>query len=236
MNKEVLFSEQDKLNEVSKIIGMMREVKSEKDLSSLLKELSFMNTMVLKGYKETRTLADYVIYSTKSSICQWLCENYNNRCRSFQNNILYVYSNNRQYSYHVSLHINVEGSCITYNGYSTVVKSAKYDEWDEIENGWKLTDSQYRSIVAKKRNIKEPVIRTKQPDFLEKLEALKSKKREIELEKQKIERINFFFSMLGNLKQAKKSKCYKEHDFEKCYIIYADRLGLNESMYSYLID
>lgn len=221
--------------QVSKVTSMMASVPtSEKSLQSFLYELSFMNDMVVKGYCQERTMADCVIYATKSYACHWLMKNFNSRCVVYSD-VLYVYANCRQYSYHLrNVHYKYwYNPCKRYFGDTSsedsVVVRYKSVKWIGIEGAWALTDEEYKQQVKKEKKVEEVIPFTQTSKFINRLKDLKAKcekERRIALYLERKER--FFAEIAIRLPKVAKNKCYIRQDYNECIRRYADKADLKE--------
>lgn len=228
------YTELEKTVQASKVLNMMAvPPTTETDLKNFLYNLSFMNDMVVKGYKKERTEADSVIYAVKTYACRWLIENFYDRCIEFYN-ILYVYSSGRQYSYHLrSLNFYYEHTDewgvdrIGSLDADAVKVNHRYVRWNGVEGSWKLSDEEYKQRT---RQEDKPIVPHTQTAMfkarLEKYKKEKSVRLRFQLEK---ERMNFFFAELAKrMPKVSKNKCVINKNYEECCERYAEKSGLVE--------
>ena len=158
------YTETEKNLQIQKVLQLMtRSVETEEKKKMFLYELSFMNNMVVKGYKQERTAMDAVIYATKEAAISFLGQRMPGRCFQF-GDVVYMYAAGRQYSFHTKL------------AFAEIPR--RYVPWNHIEGGWELSDEEYRKSVEsmklaaeaekkktreekeeRERNIKKSVIR-----------------------------------------------------------------------------
>lgn len=218
MDKEIL--------QANKVMSLIAS--ETRDLKGFLYELSYLNSMAAKGYKE-ENIYNPMIYSIKEVALRYIYDNFRRYCLNSYGDlytfhgqrILYVFFNKRQYSFH---HGIIEWDYIVYT------------RWDGMKEGWKMSDEEYFSELEKNRDNKYSIQdkRTDQPDFLYKLEKLKKKREEERRcfmeEKLKKE----FFIRLETIPQARKAKCFKERDFRRCFNLYSEKIGITGNEYQYL--
>lgn len=219
-----------KLNKIGMALEILNfihysEFTNEDVLSDFLKKLSIMNANATKGYMQDRSHDDDVVYSIKALAVDFVISQCPSRCfysLGFDRDVIYVYSKGRQFSYHCRLNDEQRGR----------IKNAEENGvvWNRIENGCIMTDAEYVKAISDKiaRNkTKRIVPRTKQTDFLEKLEKYKkdkSEKRKREISKQREE---YFFSVLDKSKFSK-NVCVRTRNYDKCRKLYAEKLSLPE--------
>ena len=217
-NEKEIHSEKEKIHQVFVVMSMLEdgEMKTEKELSLFLFEVAKMNAMATKGYMCQRTSADYLIYATKKIACEFLAKNYPTRCsynKSYRQyeSVLYIYSNRRQYSFHVEISC-VEG-----------IREARFNEWDNIERGWAMSDEEYRN--ARQGSVHEPesqVVPTLSNQFQRKLQKYKAAK-EYRKRRDTADKVEakFWKCLLETLpKRKQQNKCVAKRDARKCYELY----------------
>lgn len=242
------FTEQEKLNQVQKVQHLMTlPLDTEEKKKNFLYNLSFMNNMVVKGYKKERTEADYVIYSTKDKALNLLINVMPDRCHQ-QGTCLYVYAGGRQYSYHFIVN--------TFTGHNKALYDFEWDycckhnrdssgrwefrkkvEWDGIIEGYALSDAEYRQqyaeVVARRRNREK-----QEQEDAAKYEAELNRNariyllRGIKVARQRNKEIRKhnarFWKMIENglTKAQKRTKAYSKRDSDKLFRLYGKSLGL----------
>lgn len=128
------YTEIEKNIQVQRVLRLMTlPLDTEAKRKNILYNIALMNNMVVKGYKQERTLMDNVIYATKESAISFLGQKLPGRC--FQcGDVVYVYAAGRQYSFHT-------------REYSFAEIPREYVRWDNIEGGWSLSDDEYKKTV-----------------------------------------------------------------------------------------
>ena len=230
MTLKAKYTENEKIQQAYLVMTMIQTwlFNTEKLLKEFLFNLALMNHMATKGYMAPRTSADELIYTVKQVACEFLIHNWPNRCsydhRSFEphGSVLYCYCDRRQYSFHVN---------ILYSDFKTL-RSTGSSEWDGIENGWSLTDQEYRAARVRERHVNVISPRTKAPGFQEKLFFIKAAKEYLENRKISINAQEKFWNELLSIlpPQKLKNKCVVEHNFDECFRRYFELLKekLNE--------
>ena len=241
------YTEQEKLNQVQKVQNLMAlPLDTEEEKKNFLYNLSYMNNMVVKGYMKERTEADYTIYSVKDKSLNMLINVMPDRCHQ-DGTCLYVYAGGRQYSYHFIVNMFTGHNkalyhfewdyCDKYGISPYSSHRRKGTEWNEIPEGYALSDAEYRQqyaeVVAFRRN------RDKHNQENEsKREAELNRQariymlRGIKVARQRNEEIrkhnaNFWYVIENGLTKAqKRTKAYTERDGRKLYHLYGKKLGL----------
>ena len=223
------FSEMEKMEAAHSVLNKVIKFQkshttpSESYRKELLHDLAAMNSMVPKGYGVTKSPADTLIYSVKQIACEAIAREWPDRCRytpygSIHRTILYVYAGGRQYSFHVHLD--------DFN-----LPKASFDEWDQIKNGWSLSDEEYalecRSRANERRSADHlshdilVVNRRKREERLKMYKAAKEYVRNLH-EHQRL-RERFWNTLLSILPPAKrKNKCVANRDLQDCLNRYKD--------------
>ena len=92
------YTEIEKIKQVKNVLNLLTlPVDTEEKKKNLLYNLSYMNSMVVKGYMKERTDADGIIYSTKNYALKRVAELMPDRCFCCLG-VLYVYAGGRLYS------------------------------------------------------------------------------------------------------------------------------------------
>ena len=223
------FSEMVKMEAANSVLGIIisfqksQAALTESFRKNLLHDLAAMNSMVPKGYGVTTSPADKLIYSVKQIACEVIAREWPDRCRylhcySIHKSILYIYAGGRQYSFHVHL----AGFNLT---------EASFDEWDQIKNGWSLSDEEYalefRSRANKRRSadyLSHDILVVNRRNREERLKMYKAAKEYVRNlhEHQRI-RERFWNTLLSILPPAKrKNKCVANRNLQDCLNRYKD--------------
>lgn len=223
------FSEMEKMEVVHSMLGRVITFQksditpSESYRKDLLHDLAAMNSMVPKGYRVNKSPADKLIYTVKQIACEAIAKEWPDRCRYYsygyeRGSILYVYAGSRQYSFHVNL--------VGFN-----LPKASLDEWDQIKNGWSLSDEEYAIECRFRANEKMSadywshdillVNRRKREERLMMYKAAKEYVRNLH-ECQRL-RERFWNTLLLVLPPAKrKNKCFANRNLQDCLNRYKD--------------
>ena len=223
------FSEIEKMEAahsvLSKVIKFQKShtTPSESYRKDLLHDLAAMNSMVPKGYGVTKSPADTLIYSIKQIACEAIAWEWPDRCRylhcySIHKSILYIYAGSRQYSFHVDL-----------AGFN--LPQASYEEWDQIKNGWSLSDEEYalecRSRANERRSadyLSHDILVVNRREREVRLKMYKAAKEYVRnLHEHQRLRERFWNTLLSILPPAKrKNKCVANRDLQDCLNRYKD--------------
>lgn len=244
------YTEIEKLNQVKKVLRLLTlPVDTEEAKKNLLYNVSFMNNMVVKGYMKERTDADYTIYSVKDKALNMLIEVMPDRCHQ-KGTCLYVYAAGRQYSYHFMVNDFTGHNKALYNfelhycykhslsPYSS--RRRKGTEWNEIPEGYALSDAEYRQQYAEVVAVRRNRDKRNQEDKA-RCEAELNRQariymlRGIKVARQHNEEIRKhntkFWDVIENglTKTQKRTKAYTGRDSSKLYHLYGKKLGLTYS-------
>lgn len=226
------------IQEISRIVNDIILTIRYQALKNLLIKLSELNSLANKGY---RALSDEdekincIIYSTKNVILNYICCNYPQRCVYVEDiydeyPVLYIYDRKRQYSFHVEKYFPIPDQIKRYSYFDG------QNIWDKIKYAWRLSDSEYLQLynlrqqqLQREQHKEEHKKRTKQPDFIDKLEKLKkirsAERREIETKKQE----ELLLLLIVNYnKRVTKTKMYKEKQYDKLKWHYSNKLDLSK--------
>lgn len=219
------YTEIEKNKQVQKVLHLMTlPLDTEAKRKDFLYNLSFMNSMVVKGYMKEHTDMDTVIYDTKDKALDFIARKMANRCHRSSDGrhyIIYIYVNGRQYSYH------------TNSRHDLPYEDSKATKWDEIRDGWSLSDAEYQACVESNRekaryNQKEYEEYEHKITLLVKrlmLRGIKiARERNIENKKKCAE---FWAKVDNGLTAAqKRTKAYKERNASKIISLYGTHLGM----------
>lgn len=226
------------IEEISKLANELISDISYKSLKDLLIQLSEFNLLANKGYRalsEEDKKINCIIYSAKNVILNYICCTYPQRCVYVcsiydEYPTLYIYNKKRQYSFHVDNYFPVSDEIKKYSYF------AGQNIWDKIKYAWRLSDSEYLQLynlrqqqLQREQHKEEHKKRTKQPDFIDKLEKLKkirsAERREIETKKQE----ELLLLLIVNYnKRVTKTKMYKEKQYDKLKWHYSNKLDLSK--------
>lgn len=141
------YTEIEKKNQIVKVLNLIKSpINTEAERQHLLYNLAFMNNMVVKGYMKERTDMDERIYNVKDLALDYIIKQMPERCfLSYDNRryVIYVCVNSRQYSFHTR---NNHGLEFNFN------RDAREPRWDNIVNGWELSDAEYKQAVENRKN------------------------------------------------------------------------------------
>ncbi len=210
------YTEIEKIKQVKNVLELLTlPVDTEEKKKNLLYNLSYMNSMVVKGYMKERTEADGVIYSTKNYALKRVAELMPDRCFCCLG-VLYVYAGGRQYSYH-------------YRGEAPIDRHQAI-EWDGVSEGFSYSDEEYKRLAAKVKADKDAERAQNEADYQKRVHDVKmlvvKAVNEARTGKALVEQ--FKQAMEDNLtKVQKKSKAYQSKDIHRCWKLWATKLGFN---------
>ena len=213
------YTEIEKNLQVQKVLHLMTlPLDTEAKRKDFLYNLSFMNNMVVKGYKQERTAMDAVIYATKEAAISFLGQKMPGRCIQ-SGDVVYMYAAGRQYSFHTK--------------FAFVEIPRKYVPWNHIEGGWELSDEEYRKTVE---SMKLAVETEKKKNCAEKKawerNIKKSVIRQIHLLQRNRERVEEFKRVMEEkiTPAQRRTKTYKEYQrcnfyWEHCWELWGEKWG-----------
>ena len=182
------------------------DVKDEGKLKAFLHDLAMMNGMLAKGWGVRKSEADELCYEVKQECIEFLVKERPDRCfyaNADYMSIVYVYAGGRQYSFHCS-------------GLSRKPRYApKFGVcWDEIEEGWRLSDAEYKERLERRRSTRD-TRHVASESVRKKCLELRSMLREggdrIAIYKQ---RMDVFFALLR--KSGVRHDAFKKRDYAAC--------------------
>lgn len=237
-------------------INKSKDYNEEKQKRAFLYDLSLLNSMAAKGYMVDRSPLDDMIYSIKEAACNTIANLWPDRCRYDKQDkphrsVLYVYVGDRQYSFHVDLHISV--ACRVPKAYYKTINTSFGEmaignclEWDGIRNSWSLSDEEYKEKVKlchiKKQKDALSIPRTQTKEFKLKLKfygAIKVAKEGLRMKNlQRKYEARFWEYLEEKLpSQKKKNKCFVNRDYYECeyryYSLIADMFSEEELAWSH---
>lgn len=212
------YSEKEKIDQahlvLSLIIGPL--LTTEQELKHFVYQLSLMNSMAAKGYRVKRDSVDNLIYAVKQLACEYIVDHFSNHCRYFywpsdHGSVLYVYCEQRQYSFHVEI-----------QNYTSLPR-ARFDEWNEIRDGWALDDESYVEAVSKQQSsgtlpLSQPIRRYERELTYYKAAKQYCHNRELRtrIESKTIEK---FWGLITAIlpKRIQRTKYFSERNFNECF-------------------
>lgn len=197
------------------------DLDTESKKQQFLFDLAKLNSLVPKGYWAWRTDYDDYIYEVKQQACEFLATEMPDRCRYFyggqgkHSSVLYIYANNRQYSFHVDLPPTIQ------------VPKAREDEWDKIKESWQLSDAEYREERAASRRQEKTGLPVRSADDRRRALRYLAAAKEYRLKRDDIRDFSnrvqeMFWRELSSVLPAakKKNKCFIDQDLHACHMRY----------------
>lgn len=219
------YTEIEKLNQVKKVLNLLTlPVDSEEAKKNLLYNVAFMNNMVVKGYMKERTDMDSLIYETKDKALNYIVRRMPGRCHLHSDKgyyVVYIYVSGRQYSFH------------TNSRHGLTFEIGKAVKWDEIRDGWSMSNAEYHEAIIRKNealeayNKKEREYEKNRNEIIKRLMLRGIKLARKENEENRRRYADFWQKVDAGLTAAqKRTKAYKEHNASRIVSLYGEQLGM----------